>query len=55
MKKKYITPAIGPKCMESCSILSASVTNTNDAQAAEGSQGNGVNFSRQGSFWDDSE
>lgn len=54
MKKNYITPFIGRKCMETSALLIASVNHVENEQAAEGSSGDAVNFGR-GSFWDDTE
>lgn len=55
MKKKYIKPEIGRKFMVTSSLMTASVEHIHDEEAAKDYNGEGVNFSRQGSFWDDSE
>ena len=55
MKKDYIKPNIGPKCMETTSLLVASVNHVDSAEAATGSSNNTVNLGRGGSFWDDTE
>ena len=55
MKKNYIKPNIGPKCMEFSSIMTASPNHVDENQAATGSSDNPVNYSRGGSFWDDAE
>ena len=56
MKKEYITPAIGNMCMDISSLLMASVNSLKNAQADTDDGNDGaVNFSRQGSFWDETE
>ena len=55
MKKNYIKPVIGPKCMETSSLMTASVEHIHDQEAATDNNGNGVNFGRQGSFWEDTD
>lgn len=56
MKKKYFTPVIGDTCMDISSLLMASVNSLKDAQAGtDDGSGGAVNFSRQGSFWDETE
>lgn len=54
MKKEYISPIIGRKCMDTSALLIASVNHVDHEEAAEGSSGDAVNFGR-GSFWDDTE
>lgn len=57
MKKKYIKPMMGKKCMDSLSLLTASLNHVDSDEAATGSESNTVNFGRSngGSFWDDTE
>ena len=55
MKKIYIKPAMGPKCMETSSLMTASLNHVDDEQAAQGSSNDPVNLSRKGSFWEDTE
>ena len=55
MKKNYIKPNVGPKCMETNSLLAPSVYHADSTQAAAGDKDNPVNLGRGGSFWDDSE
>ena len=55
MKKKYIKPIIGKELMEASLLTTASVNNLNQTEADANWSGNAVNFSREGSFWDDAE
>ena len=55
MKKNYIKPAIGMECMETSSLLEASLGHADSQQAATGTEGSPANLSRQGGFWDESE
>ena len=55
MKKIYIKPAIGPKCMETSSLMTASLNHVDSEEAAQGGSNEPVNLGRQGSFWDDTE